>query len=296
MKWALFIGMVVGGAVGNGPVPMAFSEEPTAVLSPKPVTVYEVRGVFKGFDAKTRQATISHEKIPGYMEAMTMSFEVRDDAELSGVKAGDAVEFRLCVKADDAWIDHVRKTGFGEAPLLVPAKTAGPGRELNVGDRLPDIALVNERGELIRLESFRGEVLAITFIYTACPLPTYCLRMSRNFKVAQELLGQLAPGRGWHFLSISFDAQRDRPEILAAYAKAYQADSKLWTFASASEAAVHAVGDGIGLEFKRTEGRIDHNLRTVVIDGQGRIRCILRGNSWTPQELAAQMHSALRGR
>lgn len=226
------------------------------------------------------------------MDAMTMAFDVRDPVELRGLQPGDTLAFHLCVCGDRAWIEDVRKTGRATGPLLVPA--ANPSRELNAGDLLPDIELVNQRGERIRLHDFHGQVLAVTFIYTRCPLPTYCPLMSRNFQAAQALLPRLVSGENWRFLSISLDAQNDSPDVLAAYARSWQADAQHWTFATASEDAVRTLGGGVGLEFKLSNGQVYHNLRTVVVDASGRIRHIFRGNIWTPQELVAEMRSAMR--
>ena len=75
------------------------------------ITTYEAGGVLRGIDRRNAQATIAHETIPGFMPAMTMSFEVRDPDALSALEPGDTLAFRLCVTADRSWIEQVRKTG-----------------------------------------------------------------------------------------------------------------------------------------------------------------------------------------
>ncbi len=256
------------------------------------VTRYEASGVLKEFDASHHQATIAHEEIPDYMPAMTMSFDVSDPAELEGLKPGARLAFQLCLTGDRAWIERIKQTAPVSELPFAPAESDAK-LELNMGDPLPDIVLVNQSNELIHLRDFRGRVLALTFIYTGCPLPTYCLLMNRHFQSAQSLLARLGLSESCHFLSVTLDTKHDTPAVLAAYATAHQADLRRWTFVTAEEKALHQLGDAIGLEFRLTDGSINHNLRTVVLDRSGRIRHIFRGNTWTPQELAAEIRSAL---
>jgi protein SCO1/2 len=224
------------------------------------------------------------------MDAMTMDFDVRDTAELNNVQPGDTVAFRLCVTDDGAWVEHLRRLAPGAGPVtgLRPATAS----RLGPGDLFPDAALVDQQGMNFRLADFRGSVLALTFIYTRCPLPTYCPLMSRNFQAAQDLVDQLGIGDRCRFLSISLDSSNDSPGVLSAYAARYGADARRWIFAAGHDEDVRALGAGVGLEYMVADGLIYHNLRTVVLDPAGRIRRVFPGNQWTPQELAAEMRSA----
>jgi protein SCO1/2 len=189
-------------------------------------------------------------------------------------------------------------------PVIAPATTQGTekdlapapngeSRELKEGDLPPDIELVNQAGEKTWIHDSRGKALAITFFYSRCSAATYCPLVSRNFDTAQELLARLGASDRCHLLSISMDPENDVPAVLTAYAKAVQANPRIWTFATAREADMRRFGNAVGLEFRRVGGRIEHNLRTVVLDASGRIRRIFRGNEWTPQELAAELRLAM---
>jgi protein SCO1/2 len=265
-------------------VPPAFAE------------TYAAHGVVRGVDVVHRQVLVAHDAIPGYMAAMTMSFDLREEAELGHLQPGDRIDFDLVVRGDDAWIEHVQRTGFAGLPQLAPAPITS--RAFEPGDLLPDIAFTDDAGRIRRLAEFRGRVLVVTFIYTRCPLPTYCPLMERNLQSAQTLLQRLGAEDGWHFLSLSFDAAHDTPAVLADYARTWRSESEAararWTFAAAEPADVHALGDGLGLEFREADGAITHSLRTVVIDPHGRLRRSFAGNSWTPQELASAVRRALR--
>ena len=62
---------------------------------------HAARGVVKGFGPDRKFVNIAHEKIDGYMEAMTMSFEARGPDQLAGITAGDKVSFVFTANDDD---------------------------------------------------------------------------------------------------------------------------------------------------------------------------------------------------
>lgn len=183
-------------------------------------------------------------------------------------------------------------------PLFEPAgpgKTA-PASELSPGDLFPDAALTSQTGATVHPRDFRGQPLALTFFYSRCAAAEFCPLVSRNFDTAQALLLRLGLAGRCHLLSISLDPAHDTPEVLAAYARSSGAEAELWSFATGREDNLKALGDSVGLQVLRNGDRIDHNLRTVVLDAEGRIRHIFRGNSWTPQELVAALRAAERVR
>src|SRR6267143_1467605 len=71
--------------------------------------VFAVKGVIKAVEPARKLVTIEHEKIPDYMAAMTMDFEVKNTNELTGLSAGDYVSFRMIVQPKDAWIDQITR-------------------------------------------------------------------------------------------------------------------------------------------------------------------------------------------
>jgi protein SCO1/2 len=162
---------------------------------------------------------------------------------------------------------------------------------LAIGDPLPDYRFTNELGEPVHLHQFHGQALAITFVFTRCPYPTFCPRMSGNFHEAEEKLCQLtnAP-TNWHLLTVSFDPEFDTPVRLKAYAENYGYDSRHWNFLSGELIEVTALADGLGMEFWHdATGSLNHNLRAAVVDPQGRVQKIFVGNKWTSDDLVAEI-------
>lgn len=259
---------------------------------------YQVRGVIKEIKPGGKTAVIKHEEIPDYMPAMTMPLDVKDAKELAGLKPGDAVTFRMIVTQDDGWIDQVQKVGgapatnavappdksFRRAPIVEP---------LNIGDVVPDYKFTNQLGQPISLAQYRGQALAITFIFTRCPFPLFCPRMNENFLATQNQLMTLPKGpKNWQLLSISFDPENDTPAVLKNYAAQRAYDPARWTFATGELFTLDGITEQFGLQFWRQDGSINHNLRTVVLDTKGRVQRIFAGNEWKPEELVAEMVKA----
>ncbi|HVR36462.1 MAG TPA: SCO family protein [Methylomirabilota bacterium] len=264
---------------------------------------FQVRGVIRELDPDGMSARIRHEEIPDYMAAMTMKLSVKDPQELAGLAVGDPVSFRMIVTAEEGWIDQVKKLdaipdSLAEAPP--PRETFRIVRSvepLNIGDPIPDYPFTNQLGDAFSLHDFRGKALAITFIFTRCPFPDFCPRMLGNFETASARLKAMpdAPDN-WHLLALSFDPEYDTPERMKSYARQYEFDPEHWSFATGALIEIDALTEQFGLVFPRSDAGalFDHNLRTVVIDAQGKVQSILIGNQWKVEDLVAEMAKAAR--
>jgi protein SCO1/2 len=251
---------------------------------------YDTRGVVRQIADDRHKVTIQHEAIAGYMPAMTMEFPVNDTNELNGISPSDEITFKLVVRENDDWVEDIhfvahRVENVTDNTYVIHV----PSAELKPGDLLPDCEFMAEDGSTVHFSDFRGKAVAFTFFYSRCPLPDYCQRMSKNFSETRKLLLTTpnAP-TNWQLLSISFDPGFDHPEILSSYASFYREDdTNRWLFAAATTKALANLAPQLDLMIMRDgENIMSHNLRTVVLDPQGRIFRQLDGNQWTPQELA----------
>jgi protein SCO1/2 len=263
--------------------------------------VFDAKGIIKELEPDGKTVVIRHEAIPGYMQAMTMPFEVRDTNLLHGLKPGDAISFKLAVTPTEGWISALTKL---DSPTPEPALQPPPPPVMHVsraleplepGDRLPDYHFTNELGEAVSLSQFKGQVLAFTFFFTSCPFPEYCPRMTSNFAQAERQLATMtnAPAH-WHLLSISFDPAHDTPRRLATYALAADYDKNHWNFLTGDEEQISALAEQIGENYWHEGGSIGHNLRTVVVDPSGHIRNIIGGSKWSVGELVQEIVQAAR--
>jgi protein SCO1/2 len=264
------------------------------------VRSFRTRGVIRDYPPGGKSLLVRHEEIPGYMPPMTMEFEVRHTNELRGLQIGDTITFQVVATEEDSWIEGIQRAATNE--VRQPAEAAPTAASilraslLKPGERLPDAALLAEDGRAIKLSDFEGKALAFTFIFTRCPLPTFCPRMNQNFYRAREILAREKGLTNWHFLSISFDPGFDNPGVLSRYAWSYRGEnSNGWLFASADTNVLAGMSPLLDFRFANESGSFQHNLRTVVLDPQRRIFKHFEGNSWKASELADAMKEAAAG-
>ncbi len=255
---------------------------------------YELHGQVLAVDLDRREITIKHDDIRGFMPGMTMPFKVREGMRLDGWTPGDMVDATLRVAERDAYLISLRRTGH--APLTEAAPPRPAMDLLNPGDTIPDVALVDEHGQRHRVSDWRGTALAVTFIYTRCPLPDFCPTMDRRFAdVQRHVSGDQTLSNKIHLLSISFDPAFDTQDVLAAHAKRVGADSAVWSFLTgdAKDVERFALRFGVSVIREGSAPEVVHNLRTAVVDAHGRLVRILGGTDWQAQELIAELRNVV---
>lgn len=255
---------------------------------------YSVRGMVLRVDPATRTFTVSHEAIEGLMSGMIMPFEVRDARELTPLAPGALVDFTLVVGAQAGYAAdiRVRKYQTAEQDPLTARRLAllkrAAGRAvpaLAAGQPVPDFTLIDQAGQPVRFSTLSaGKVVALNFVYTRCALPQFCLRASNVFSVIQKRFARQY-GRDLVLLTLTFDPERDTPEVLATYAARFSADPKMWRFLTGKTADVRRVCAFFGVESYLDEGLLNHSLHTVVVDRQGRLVSNIEGNQYTPEQL-----------
>jgi protein SCO1/2 len=237
---------------------------------------------------------LAHEEVVGYMKAMTMGFKVKEQWALEAMGPGDRVNAVLVVDPQGAYLEQPVIT---KATGTEPEPSTSAMHEPQIGDKIPDFELVNQAGKRIKLSEFGGSPVMLTFIYSRCPLPDYCIRMSNNFaEVAKELKASDPKlYASMKMVSVSIDPTYDRPEVLRKYAKTYagEVDPKLehWTFATGTPEQVRKIADYFGLAYEQQSGQIIHSLRTAVIGRDGKIAFLYQGNDWKPSEAVRDLKS-----
>jgi protein SCO1 len=244
---------------------------------------YTSTGLVLRVDRPGATVTVSHDAFKGFMDAMAMPFELRGSAQRVTVTPGDRVRLRLAVKGDRSWVD--RLDVVSAAPVDAGLQQSPAVSVLvAVGAPIPDFNLVDQTGSPVQLSSLKGKVVAVTFIYTRCPLPDYCPRMTENFRAIRS---RFAPrmDRDLVLLSISFDPKYDTPQMLATYATANRAGGPGWHFLTGDTANIARVCNAFGIQYYADEGLITHSLQTAVIDRDGRLAATVEGKDFTPQQL-----------
>jgi len=261
------------------------------------VPSYELTGQVLAVRPETNEILVKHEDIKGFMPAMTMPYKVKDRALLDGRVPGDLITATLQVEPELAWLSAITKTGA--APIPEDAITKIPAAAgvslLKPGDAVPDTPLVDQEGAALALPDLRDTAVVVTFIYTRCPLPQFCPLMDRRFAEIQALVAGTDALRGRvRLLSISFDPAHDTPAMLRAHATKVAANPSVWRFATAGEEVVDRLAATFGVNVMREkDGTVTHNLRTAVIDPQGRIVSIHDSNAWTAASIVDELKTVL---
>lgn len=161
---------------------------------------------------------------------------------------------------------------FAAALLLDPDPPRAP---------LPDVALVDQHGQPVRLEAdlIGDGVVVVNAFFTSCP--TTCPRVARRLAEVQGLLGPRF-GRDVRFLSVTVDPERDTPRRLLSWATRYSARPG-WRFVTGEPEALELVLGELGYATPDPE---QHSAILLVVDrgagtwrradGLGRPRDILR--------------------
>jgi len=230
--------------------------------------------------------TISHDAFPGFMDAMTMPFDLKGGAREVALKPGDRVRFRLAVKrgaGGRSWVDRVEVTSAAAVDAGLQQTPATPVL-VPVGSPVPDFELTDQSNALMALSSLKGKVVAVTFIYSRCPLPDYCPRMIENFRAVRERFSARM-GRDLVLLTISFDPKYDTPQVLTRYAASQRAGGPGWHFLTGDAAKIERVCNAFGIQYWAEEGLITHSLQTAVVDREGRLAATVEGKDFTPRQL-----------
>ena len=264
----------------------------------EPERRYPLQGQILGIGAPRqdgrRDVSIRHGDIPGFMPAMTMAYSVKRASALDGYAPGDLVTATLVLAGSDMFLEGLAKTGHAEVPP--EAKPVRAMDVMNPGDAVPDDALTDQDGQVRKLSDWRGRALAVTFVYTRCPVPDFCPLMDRHFGDLQRAIADDPRLRDRaHLVSVSFDPSHDTPAVIAAHAKARGADPRTWSYLTGTPQAIEHLTSRFGVSTidERDSARtITHNLRTAIVDPKGRLVKIYSGNDWRVADVLADLREA----
>lgn len=250
---------------------------------PEQKTRYAVRGVIQEVRINSYDVIIAHEEIPGYMDAMTMPFRVKDGDLLNGLAPKQKVLFHLVASPSDAYIERFELLG-PEAPVKTnskPVHSHGSGRPHipEAGELAPDVVLTNQDGKTVSLKDQRGKIVAINFIYTRCPLPTFCPRSMGEFKILRNELKDRI-GKDVQLFTVTFDPQNDTPPVLKKFGAGYEAQGGGWQLLTGKAQALKKWVSFFNVIYGTSpEGLVtEHTLSAVVIDRSGRVARFYSGD------------------
>ncbi|HKY20219.1 MAG TPA: SCO family protein [Vicinamibacterales bacterium] len=256
---------------------------------------YDMRGQILAVNRDKLEILVKHDDIEGLMPAMTMPWKVRTAGMLDNLGPGDLIASAIEVDGSQSVVTKITKVGTAKPDMPPAAAPATAGVKLWVpGDEIPNQVFVDQDGRRRTFDDIRGgRALAVTFIYTKCPIPTFCPMMDRQFAAAQSLIREKDLAGKAGLLSVSFDPKNDTPPMLKAHAQTLDADPKVWTFVTGDRDEIDRFATNFGLTLIRGEApnpeEIGHTLRTALVDRHGRLVKTYSGADWTPHDLLADI-------
>jgi protein SCO1/2 len=246
-------------------------------------------GVVKNVAGKTIR--IEHEDIPGFMQAMTMEFEVKDPTILAGIQPEEAVEFTLERTADSIYVTGLNRMQNKDLLFSQEATATEPSEKV-----VPEIAkeefspypaanftLTDQDGQSLTLSDLSGKIILLDFIFTRCPGP--CPLLSLKFSQLQQKLGDRL-GKEIVLISVTIDPRHDTPEVLKEYARRYQANLSGWKFLTGSTKDIVLTTAAYGAEYQANQdGIVDHRLLACLIDREGNVVQEFTGTNYTVDDL-----------
>ncbi|MFZ3340126.1 MAG: SCO family protein [Terriglobales bacterium] len=256
---------------------------------------YPMQGEVIDKNVADGEITVNHGNIPGFMPAMAMPYRVKDPAVIEQVQTGDEIAADVVVgnNRSDYWLENVRITDESGRGKI---RKAPGSKMLMPGERVPDIALTDQDGRKIHLSDFAGKAVLVTFIYTRCPMPNFCPRLSSQFaRIQSELKKNPADYAKTQLLTISFDPKYDTPAVLRKYGLAYLEGDPSgfghWEFASTDPADLRRLAQAFGLEYEEEENQIVHTMSIVLIAPNGTVAKYW-STDWTWPELMGSLQQA----
>jgi protein SCO1/2 len=258
--------------------------------TPPPPKQFELTGQILAIQPERSEVLVKHDDIKGFMPAMTMPYKVQDGSLLAGKEPGDLIRATLVVGEVEAHLSSMTKTGH--AALDTPPPATDHANILEPGQEVPDVWLVDQDGRPMPFASFRGHRVAMTFIYTRCPLPDFCPLLDRNFADVQSTIAKTPRLSDVRLVTVTLDPSFDTPAVLKPHAVALSADARVWSFMTGEPSEVSRFSSAFGIYSEADQQHPDqiiHNLRTAVIDPDGRLVKVQSGNSWTAAQLVADL-------
>ena len=279
--WNCLVSAFAAGLLAAAPLPA--QQEHTAT------------GIVLRVDRAKHTMVVSCDEIPGFMSAMEMSFTIRNGAELTSIRPGASVRFTMVTKDHVVYANHLRTSiaaNLESEPMQAGALSTLQGvlhpataqQVVAQGDHVPDFQLIDQAGSEVRLSNFAGKVVLLTFGYSRCPNPNYCVRLSNNLALVRDRF-KTGGRNDLVLLTIAIDPEHDQGEALREYAAVWKADPANWHFLTGPLPKIKQIAAMFGMNFWRDEGFLTHSLHTVIIDQSQALRANLEGNQFSARQL-----------
>lgn len=181
--------------------------------------------------------------------------------------------------------------GADTPPLALDQAAALRVSQAAIGRDIGDFTLFDRQGRPVRLSSYRGRPLLVSFIYTGCfqICPGTTRALHRAVTAAQGVLGDAR----FQVVSIGFNQPADSPVALKVFAAQQGIDQPNWEFLSPPGDRVGDIAGDFGFSFVATPAGFDHTLQVTLVDGRGRVHAQIYGDAFSPDDLVGPLKQLL---
>jgi protein SCO1 len=201
-----------------------------------------------------------------------------------------AVALLATLGAAGALADGASSRESGSVPKLDERDALRLGQAA-IGRDVPDLALLDRAGRPLRLASYRGKPLLVSFIYTGCF--QICPRQTRALHDAVRGLERMLGPHQFNVVSIGFNQPFDSPQAMAAFAAQHRIDDANWEFLSPPRESVEPLTRAFGFSYLATPAGFDHVLGVSIVDAQGRIHTQVYGDALRADQLGKPLRELL---
>jgi protein SCO1 len=185
----------------------------------------------------------------------------------------------------------VRAAPQSTVPALDENEALAAGRAV-IGQEVPDYTLLDRQGRPVRLSSYRGKPLLVSFIYTGCF--QICPINTRALHEAVKGMDRLLKPNQYNVVSIGFNQPFDSPAAMRAFAAQHRIDYANWEFLSPPLAMVEALTRSFGFSWVATPAGFEHVLGVTVLDAEGRVYAQVYGERVSADKLGEPLRQLLR--
>lgn len=226
---------------------------------------------------------VEHETIDGFMDAMTMPFSVSDPEVIRGVKSGDRIVAQLVVGDGKARLTSLRVTLT--TSVVYDPTVQGQVAPIRPGEPFPSVQIGLSDASRMTLGVGQTTPVALTFIYTTCPMPEFCPAIVARLRTLQPLL----EGTEARIVAVTLDPETDTLEVLNDYGLINKANPKRWSFARTDADTLKTLITLAGMRMSRIEGQVVHSKRLLVLSKEGTLLERYDDANWPIERVARQL-------
>lgn len=213
---------------------------------------------------------IQHDGLEGVLDAGDTSF-ISEPNLSRQVSAGDEVDFFFLTTDDGPRVIGFEVTGHTELRPQVVAP----------GEVFPSWTIPSTSGDVVLGEEQEG-VWIVGFLFTRCGMPDQCPLLASKLSNLQPQVEGKA-----RILAVTLDPDYDSLEVLGRYGAGFEADPERWSFGRLELGDLEVLLQQAGASREKVEKELRHNLRLLVLDGDGKLVWSASDNAWDPADVLA---------